>query len=292
MGNDPERNRIMIDAYCFSPGTHGFSNDKWDFGFLNEAFTKNKIEVKQTRSLPECERAFVVVPGAEWSGLEDKLSKELSKINRVVLFVTADEVGRLRVDSISHNNIKIWIQYPYPRHEKYFKLPTGAPMHIKDLKPDYSAKEYSVYFAGQVTHQRRRQLADALPHTQDARYNLTDGFAKGDTPEDYYQKLFLAKYAPSPAGAATIDSFRFYEALEMLCLPIADSISSNGEQYGFWEILFGSMPIVQTDDWNNLNTIIEDLDSEYPANMHRAVSWWIKYKRDFAYKIMEQINEH
>lgn len=282
----------IVIAYCISPKGKGFSNDKWDFGFLNEAFIKNKIAVEQVRILPECERAFVVVPGAEWSGREAKLSQELSKIKRVVLFVTADEVGRLKIDDIDHINMTVWVQYPYPGHEKYFKLPTGAPIHIKSLRPEYSSKEYSVYFAGQVTHQRRVQLAKVLPEVPDAKYNLTDGFARGDTPKEYYRKLFLARYAPSPAGAATIDSFRLYEALEMLCLPIADSVNSLGEQYGFWELLFGTMPIIQTDDWNKLNDIVKDLDSNYPANMHRAVSWWIKYKRDFANKIMEQINEH
>jgi hypothetical protein len=282
----------MMKAYCLSLGNHGFSNDKWDFGFLSEAFNKKKIEVVQSRSLPKDERAFVVVPGAEWSGQEDKLSKELSKIDRVVLFVTADEVGRLRVDNILHNNITIWIQYPYPRHSQYHKLPTGAPIHIHDLKPEYSTKKYDVYFAGQITHQRRTQLAESIVNIKDAKYNLTKGFAKGDDPKEYYQKLFLAKYAPSPAGAATIDSFRFYEALEMLCLPIADSVSSIGENYGFWELLFETMPVVQTDDWNKLQSIVDSLNNDYPANLHRAVCWWIKYKRDFANKIMEQINEH
>ena len=28
-------------AYSISHGNHGFANDKWDFGFIKEAFDKN-----------------------------------------------------------------------------------------------------------------------------------------------------------------------------------------------------------------------------------------------------------
>lgn len=279
-------------AYCLSPDNHSFSNEKWDFGFLQEAFDRNNIEIVQSRSLPATERAFVVAPGFEWFGLEKFLNKELRKINRVVLFITADELGVFNVTKINHPNIKIWIQYPYPRDINYEKLPTGAPAHITKLGIEYPEKSSDLYFAGQITHPRRQQLADALPSIKNANYLLTAGFTQGDEPKEYYRKLSQARFAAAPAGTATIDSFRFYEALELLCLPIADSISSRDQKYGFWEILFGTMPIEQIDNWHNLQSVIDGLKLDYPANLHKAVSWWIKYKRDFAYKIMEQINEH
>ena len=40
-----------------------------------------------------------------------------------------------------------------------------------------------------------------------------------------------------------------------------------------------------------LSSIVPDLLAEYPANMHRVVAWWIKYKRDFGLKIMEAVHE-
>jgi len=279
-------------AYSITPKGKGFPDEKWDFGLLQEAFTKNHIEVVQARVLPEVERAFVVAAGFEWAGLEEKLNRNLSNIKRVVLFITADEIGAFDAERINHPNIEIWIQYPYPRHKKYHKIPLGVPNHKDNVIPDYPEKTTDIYFSGQVTHQRRQQLAQALEKLPNSVYRLTEGFTQGETPKDYYKLLASARFSPAPAGNATIDSFRFYEGLEMLCLPIADSVSSVGEAYEFWEILFGDMPIPQISHWGKLGKVVSQMSADYPANMHRAVSWWIKQKRDFAYKIMEQINEH
>jgi hypothetical protein len=279
-------------AYSFTPKGKGFPDDKWDFGFLQETFNKNNIEVVKTNSLDEQDRAFVVIPGFEWTGLEDILNDNLNKINRVVLFVTADELGVFGIDKINHINIEVWIQSPYPRHAAYNKMPLGVPNHKKDVIPEYPTKTTDIYFSGQVTHPRRQELAQALKRLDNAVYRLTEGFTQGETPKDYYKLLSSARFAPAPAGNATIDSFRFYEGLEMLALPIADRISSVGEAYGFWETLFNDMPVQQVRDWNKLRLLIPQLLEDYPANMHRAVAWWIKQKRDFAYKIMEQVNEH
>ena len=283
---------MSVKCYSITPKGKGFPDEKWDFGFLQEAFTRNHIEVIQTKVLSELDRAFVVAAGFEWTGLEDILNENLCKINRLVLFITADELGAFNVDKISHPNAEIWVQYPYPRHEAYNKLPLGVPNHKDNVIPDYPEKTTDIYFAGQITHRRRQEIAQALKRLPNAVYKLTKRFAQGETPKDYYRLLASSKFAPAPAGNATIDSFRFYEGLEMLSLPIADRISSVGEDYGFWEILFKDMPICQIQNWNKLRLLVPQLLEDYPANMHRAVSWWIKQKRDFAYKIMEQINEH
>lgn len=292
MGNSLKGTWNKLIAYSLTPKGKGFPDDKWDFGFLQEAFTRNNIDVVKVNKLLGEDRAFVVIPGFEWIGLEDVLNDSLSKIKRLVLFITADELGAFNVDKISHPNAEIWVQYPYPRHEAYNKLPLGVPNHKDNVIPNYPEKTTDIYFAGQVTHPRRKELAQALKRLENALYRLTEGFTQGETPKDYYNLLASAKFAPAPAGNATIDSFRFYEGLEMLSLPIADRISSVGEDYGFWEILFKDMPIYQIKNWNKLRLLVPQLLEDYPANMHRAVSWWIKQKRDFAYKIMEQINEH
>ena len=280
-----------VIAYSFTPNGETFPDDKWDFGFLNEAFNRNKIKISRVNKLRKTERAFVVIPGFEWQGLEEELNKQLSKIGRLVLFITADEQGVFDADLILHSNAEIWIQYPYPKHSEYNTMPVGTPYHKDNVKPDYPNKINNIYFSGQITHQRRRELATVLPDLPGAVYRLTEGFTQGETPRDYYKLLSSAKIAPAPAGVASIDTFRFYECLEMLCLPVADSVSSSGDAYGFWEIVFASMPIPQVSDWNELSNLLPELLSEYPANMHKAVSWWIKYKRDFSNKIMEQIYE-
>jgi hypothetical protein len=103
--------------------------------------------------------------------------------------------------------------------------------------------------------------------------------------------LLESRVIPSPAGSDTIDSFRFYEALEMLGIPVGDLKNSKNEGQNFWDFTFEqNTPVPKTDNWNELQTIINDSLYDYPASMHRTVAWWIKYKRDFAYKIMEQLN--
>jgi hypothetical protein len=244
--------------------------------------------------LPKCDRAFVVICGYENKRLINEVSAELKKIDRVVLFITGDERGLFRADKIKHRNIQIWIQSPYPdRHGQFNKMPIGCPSHMKNNLPNYVTKKNSAFFSGQITHCRREELAEAMPNISNALFNPTAGFTQGYGPKEYYKHIAESIVIPAPAGTATVDSFRFYEALEMLALPVGDLKNSFGTEHNFWDFTFEqSTPFIpKTNNWNELPGIIEKEVSDYPANMHRAVSWWIKYKRDFAYKIMEQINE-
>jgi hypothetical protein len=283
-----------IKAYLLGVDGKSFPDHKWDFGFVKEAFDKNKIEYSEATSLPECDRAFVVICGFENKQLVNEVSFELNKIKRVVLFITGDERGTFRADKLSHDNMEIWIQSPYPdRHGQFNKMPIGCPSHMKDNLPEYTDKKNDAFFSGQITHDRRKQLAEVMPGVPNALFNPTPGFTQGYKPKEYYKHIAESKMVPSPAGTSTVDSFRFYETLELLSLPIGDLRSSTNEKYNFWDFVFEQETpfIPKTTNWNNLPDIVEKGVGDYPGNMHRAVSWWIKYKRDFAYKIMEQINE-
>ena len=280
----------MLKAYIYSKDPLDSANGKWDYGLLKQTFEKNKIDEVVVDYLPNTERAFVVIPGKGNAGKENEISKELNKINRVVLFITGDEENLFDVDQINHNNISIWIQYPTKKHQQYNKLPIGAPQHIKDNIPEYLQKTHDVCFAGQITHQRRQQLASTITSLNNLIYKPTDGFAKGLTPKEYYKDLFSAKIAPAPAGVVSIDSFRFFEAIEMLCVPIADLRNSKGQKENFYQYIFDQVNIFpSTNNWSELPSIINSIFKEYPNNMHRIVAWWIKYKRDFAIKIMEEV---
>jgi hypothetical protein len=282
----------MIKAYLLSFSDKDCAADKWDYGLLKEIFTKYDIEQIKVTSLPEEERAFVVVPGPQNLGYEEYINKEIQNIQRVVLFINGDEEGRFDITQINHPNAEIWVQYPYAKHDSLNKLPIGVPQHLKNLVPDYPSKDYDIYFSGQITHQRRRQVADVLPTLPNALYTLTAGFAQGGEPKDYYKALASAKIAPAPAGAATVDTFRFFEAIEMLCLPVGDLRNSNGIHMRFYEDVFGyEPPTSYVSDWSELNSLVPKLLENYPQNMHTIVSWWIKYKRDLGIKIMRQVNE-
>jgi hypothetical protein len=130
-----------------------------------------------------------------------------------------------------------------------------------------------------------------MPLIENALYKPTDGFAKGDKPIDYYNNLMSSRIAPCPAGAVVIDSFRLFEAIEMMSLPIADLRDSSGLEDDFYQRLFNEVvPFYKIKNWNDLPVIVSGLLEGYPNNMHTVVCWWIKYKRDFGIKLMRQIN--
>jgi hypothetical protein len=280
-----------IKAYLYSVKEEDCAADKWDYGLIKEIFTKNKIEQIKVTKLPNVERAFVVIPGPQNIDYEDQICEELSKINRVVLFITGDESATFKVDKIKHDNIEIWIQYPHEKHKQYNKLALGVPQHLSKNLPEYQDKSYDVFFSGQITHQRRQELATIMPNIPNSFYNPTNGFAEGLKPKNYYDKISISKIVPCPSGAEVIDSFRFYEAIEMLCLPIGDRLNSKMQETNFFNLVFGTeFPIQVTDNWHHIKKIIPVLLENYPQNMHQVVCWWIKYKRDLSIEVMRQAN--
>jgi hypothetical protein len=281
----------MIKAYLYSHDGKDYASDKWDYGLIKEIFDKYSVDQIRTTTLPVEERAFVVIPGPQTAGNEDKLSNELKNINRVVLFINGDENATFNVSKIKHPNIEIWIQYPHEKHGEYNKMPIGVPQHLQENAPDYKEKEYDVYFGGQITHQRRVELSHVMPTLNNSLYGPTKGFSQGDKPKDYYAKLASAKIAPCPSGAAVIDTFRFFESIELLTLPVADTINPKGIQTDFYKNMFGvNVPFNYVSNWNELNKLVPKLLDQYPNNMHQVVCWWIKQKRDLGIKIMRQIN--
>ena len=281
----------MINAYLYSVKEEDCAADKWDYGLLKEFFDKNKIIPERVTTLLPNERAFVVVPGPQNIGHEELISDELNKIGRVVLFITGDESASFNVEKIKHNNIEIWIACPHNKHKKYNRLALGAPQHLSKNLPEYQDKSYDAFFAGQITHARRKELAEVMPSIPNSFYEPTTGFAEGLVPKVYYDKMFISKIIPCPSGAEVIDSFRFYEAIEMLCLPIGDRLNSKMQETNFFNLVFGTeFPIQVTDNWHHIKKIIPVLLENYPQNMHQVVCWWIKYKRDLSIKLMRQVN--
>ena len=247
-------------CYLYSFNKEDCAADKWDYGLLKEIFDKYNVEQIKVNALPIEDRAFVVIPGPQNIGHEKHIAKELQNISRLVLFITGDEEGVFDIDRIDHPNAEIWIQYPHKKHEKYNKFPIGVPQHLKNNLPNYKTKTYDVFFAGQITHQRREQLAGAIALVNNALYKPTDGFARGDKPIHYYDNLMSSKIAPCPAGAVVVDSFRLFEAIEMMSLPIADLRDSSGLEDDFYQRVFNKVvPFNKTKDWNELPVIILNL---------------------------------
>jgi hypothetical protein len=279
-------------CYLYSFNEEDCAADKWDYGLLKEVFDKYEVDQVKVTSIPKADRGFVVIPGPQNIGHEEDINTQIQNISRLVLFVTGDEEGKFDIAKINHPNAEIWIQYPHEQHKDYNKLPIGVPQHLKKFAPEYPSKDNDLYFGGQITHSRRKQLAKVMPTLPNAVFKPTAGFAQGDKPIDYYRILASSKIAPAPSGAVVIDSFRFFEAIEMLCLPIADMIDPNGNSLDFYNYIFGyDIPVEHVSNWSELRKLVPELLNQYPKNMHNVVAWWIKYKRDLGIKIMRQVSE-
>lgn len=282
----------QFKLYLYSASPNDSAAKKWDYGLLKEFCERKKIDQVEVESLPESNFAFVAIPAPSNVGLEHKIAKELQKIKKVILFVMGNEAGTFNVDYIMHPNIKIWIQYPHKQHDRYFKFPQGSPQHLADNLPTYQNKVHDIYFSGQINHNRRKQLANVLPSVPNSVYKFTPGFTQGDIPSIYYDNMIKSKFIPCPSGIVVLDSFRFYEALELLCYPIVDTTTPKDERPKYFQSLFsGTMPIASVNSWEDLPDLMVNLTNDYPRNMHTAVAWWIKYKRNLFNMIMEQINE-
>ena len=278
-------------AYLYSVKQEDCAADKWDYGLLKEFFNKNNIKPVRVTTLPNVNRAFVVIPGPQNVDYEDQICEELNKIDRVVLFITGDESATFNINKIKHNNIEIWIQYPHRKHAQYNKLALGVPRDLHKNLPVNKDKVYDVFFSGQITHQRRQELATVMPDIPNSFYNPTTGFAEGLKPKDYYSKMVNSKIVPCPSGAMVVDSFRFYEAIEMLCLPIGDRLDSKMQNTNFFNFLFEEDHLIKTvENWQSLPDLLPELLNNYPFQMHQIVCWWIKYKRDLFIELMRQIN--
>jgi len=282
-----------FNAYLLSLNRDANVANQWDYGFLKQFLDDNNFNIINTGSLPKDSKAIVVIPARHHKGVEDKINKQLANIDHVVLFLMGDEEADFDVTKITHKSIHIWVQNPHmDKHDKYNRLGTGFPPHITATK---EPKDIEVYFSGQVTHKRRVELTDILIDMSMSNKNVkvtrTKGFTQGEKPEDYYMFMSRAKIVPAPSGAVIPDSFRLFEALECMAIPVADEVSPSQTLNGYWDWLFmGDTPFPKIVEWDRLWGLIPELLEDWPRNVHQQTAWWIKWKRDFKHKVLEQLN--
>jgi hypothetical protein len=295
-------------AFLLSLNKDADLNNQWDYGLLRafltgrlwQPVTFTGFDIKTVNSLPEmADSAIVAIPARHHKGMEYQINLELQKISKVVLFLMGDEEADLNVELINHPNIHIWVQNPhFDKHDKYNRLGTGMPSHMLDMGLQYANKKTDVFFSGQITHQRRDELVrvlEAIKEQTDKNIvlNKTDGFTQGLEPKEYYADMIQTKIAPCPSGAVIADSFRLFEALECMTVPIADQKTPDGKVTQYWDWLFEeTVPFDCVDDFDRLFVLLDEIESDYYNKLHEITCWWIRWKRKFAYKIMEQLNDN
>ena len=266
---------------------------QWDSGFAIDMFNDCNLTIEEVDNLPKSNRAIIVIPARHHAGLEEDINKQLERINKPILFLLGDEEADFDVDAIKLDPKRIWIQNPHiGKHDKYNKLGTGYPQHMKQNLPQTITKTLNMFFAGQITHERRHDLLNNMLdyelHDKNTEIIKTKGFTQGIKPDQYYAKMCSAKIAPAPSGAVIPDSFRLFEALECMAIPIADQKTPSGQIMEYWDWLFQQItPFPKVDNWASIKDITPELLDDYYNISHKITAWYIKYKRDLRYKLLE-----
>lgn len=281
----------MIKTYFLSLKPETPKRGYWDMGFLEDLV--KDFDIEEVSTLPHGESAIVVIPARHHAKLISRVNQELAHIKNVLLFLMGDEEGDFPIERIDHGNIKIWVQNPQlGRHDNYRKLGTGYPPAIHDVSSDIPDKKLDWMFAGQISHSRREEASRAMKSMANGSLTETKGFTQGLAPSEYYEIMKSAKVVPCPSGPETPDTFRLFEALELGCVPIADSKTPNYELVGFWEWLFDEpIPFPVLSEYDQLSGYTKDCVAKFPELNNDCQAWWIRYKRKLKMALLEDLAE-
>jgi hypothetical protein len=185
-----------------------------------------------------------------------------------------------------------------------FYLPIGYKAGFCDRLniPEVAQRAYTWSFAGQPKGSRAKMLQVARNIPGGFNY-LTSTFndPKGMSTNEYANLLSQTVFALCPRGNFSVDTFRFYEALEAGAIPIVEDRGSSevwrdaadpknflkpsywrlNNRYmqakSYWLQAYGAdFPILRMYDWENLDKEIANIDVERISQATR--SWWKEYK--------------
>lgn len=277
----------------------------WCYGWLEEIFSNSERESPfywgvNIDDVPAGEGAVVVVcvPPEYPTDYVAQLNSELAALTWVVLIIASDEQGRFPVEQLApHPQMSLWVMTPHFEKHEY---PVGTQFmgemyppqtRLNLIKTVQDERTLRWSFSGQITHERRRQMVDALEGLHGGYLNKTAGFTQGLEPIEYADVLNRSITVPCPSGPVTPDSFRAFEALEAGCVPILDGecpTTQDCERY--WQEIFGYLhPLPVVHDWTHAVPIIESNSDCYPSENIRIYSWWQMYKRELRYRILDGI---
>lgn len=223
----------------------------------------------------------VVVAGRYWYNKIDQINQRISRLDSVLVIVTGDEEGLFPVDELDHPNMRVWLQSPHIRsYEKVDRyIPIGYPPNTKEILSEIKDKHLRWMFAGQNTHQRRKECVEQLRDLDAGLLVESEGFTQGLGQHEYLANMGSAKTVPCPSGAVIPDTFRLYEALEAGAVPLVDAYDATGGSEGYWRFLFGEYPFPLIHSWGEVGDNINFFNDTYPVRQNECFGWWQQYKR-------------
>lgn len=279
----------------------------WDQGLLEDIFARKwecvRYEFEHYMGFDEIEDgegAIVVIPARHNAEHFRALDEDINKLRWCLLILTGDEESVFQLGNISHPNIRYWLMSPNPiKHtmrEDIQYIGSGYPPQAGPILKGLPQSNRSInwFFSGQVTHPRREQLVRELERV--AARGLpgecisTPGFTQGLSHEEYYGKLNDARVALCPSGPVSVDSFRFYEALEAGCVPIVESHTPEMNMAAHWEMLFpDGYPFTVVDDWGEVRSHLKYHAKTWPLISNRVGTWWEIQKRNYARRMRDDL---
>tara|TARA_Y100000592_G_scaffold16053_1_gene23670 strand:- start:10219 stop:11064 length:846 start_codon:yes stop_codon:yes gene_type:complete len=206
-----------------------------------------------------------------------------NKIN--ILFSTSRETHDMP-DYIEHERVAMVFQhyapldswgYPSP-HKKIFPAPAGYFINdiesmVEEIKP-LQDREYDFCFIGQIPHTGTRDMfkrnLDKLIKNHGDKFNCyvkyTSAFGTGLDHQEYLDVLNNSKLCLCPHGAFSAETFRFFEAVKMGCIPVVNKLPK------FWyyqnaPIVFAEWPFLK----DQMETILNSLQDEEVLNRFTKV---------------------
>ena len=270
--------------------------DQWDQNMLDLLFANELyatgLEFKRVDGYPtKVDGCVLIIPGRYWVERPNAISEAISRFEWVLAIRTGDEEERFQPDRVYHPNIKWWVQTPkvgaeYPEGSRFFGV--GYPKHFNHPEPQ--PRVLDSFLSAQRTHQRRVECFLAMNDVRGVkRVNATAGFTQGMTPEEYAQLMCSSKTAPAPSGPESPDSFRAYEALQAHTVPIVDDITPAYDSEGYWRLVHPDAPFPILTKWEQLPGYTQDVVKRWPANANRITAWWMRYKRQMAHWLVEDL---
>lgn len=269
--------------------------DQWDQHMLDLLFANQLwptgVDFKRTEGYPSADHCVLIIPGRYWATQHAEITSALASYNSVLAIRTGDEEDLFDIHAVTHPNIRWWVQTPRTDRDygnaRLFGV--GFPPHFSDLQAEPPGKSLRVFLSAQNTHQRRHECFDALQPVMTGFVQETPGFTQGLDAPGYVRMMADAKVSPCPAGPASPDTFRVYEALEAHAIPIADDITPGYDSNGYWRMVFPDCPFPIITDYSDLPGYIGDQLAAWPENVNRITAWWMKQKRTMAHWLVDDL---
>lgn len=278
----------------------------WDQGIFESLFSRDLwlpinanefVHCNGFDELQDANGAIVMLPARHHTKDVKKLNADIAKLEWCIIVLCGDEENLFPASEIEHPNMAIYLMTPQVnkdlRKVDFFigsGFPPNARIEIAKHHDEYSVKPFDWSFAGQVTHDRRRQCTKELKKMRHGVLIETPGFTQGIPHEEYYRLLSQTRVVPCPSGPQTPDSIRLFEALEAGCIPLADTrVPKEEQQENYWKYVFPSSPIPLVDDWSTVKDLIQYHNDVWPTTANQVYAWWQGFKREIAYRFENDI---